>query len=144
MVPLLLFHGTEILSFMAGALLGIAVLPGILIWVFLRPPTRPAVPALIYLLLAFASCTIFMIADGLSASSPVEPSILLLFPVAVCFPWSVILVVLGGMLDVDLGMFPLFLGAFFNAAIIYWVGKYARRRLDSAPKESAKNICQKS
>jgi hypothetical protein len=130
MMPLLLFHGTEILSFLAGALLGIAVLPGIFIWIFSRPPTKPAVPAILYLLLAVASCTIFMFADSLNADSPVDPSILLLLTVAVCFPWSIILVILSGILGVDLGMGTLFLGAVLNAIFIYWIAKIARRRLD--------------
>ena len=130
----LLFHGTEILSFMAGIVLGIAALPGIFIWVLNRPPAKPARPAILYFLLAVSSCTFFMIADHLNSDSLPDASVLLMLPVAVCFPWSVMIVVLSGVLDVDLGMGTLFLGGVLNAVLSYWVAKFARRRLDSAPK----------
>ena len=130
-MTLLLFHGTEILGFLAGIALGISLVVGILAWILLRPPVRAFIPATIYLSLAIIACVGFTLIDRPGIDFLPDANYFLMLPVALCFPWSLLTIILSGYFDQDLGSGPMILGAFFNSFVIYSLGKLAKRRLDT-------------
>jgi len=72
---------------------------------------------------------VFLYAQNLD-SPPLDAGFAALLPVAVCFPWSLVLIILGTFLDVNLGESAILVGAALNAILIYCVAKFARRRAD--------------
>lgn len=81
-MTLLLFNGEEILGFMAGAGLGCIGFVSMVLWLSIRPPSQPILPAVVYFLLASVPATIFLSDDGY----------VLLLGVIVSAPWSILFV----------------------------------------------------
>jgi len=103
--------------------------PLLLLWLWFRPPRSPILPAALYLLASTASGIAFVYVENLS-SPPLDAAFVLSLPVAFCFPWSLVVIIRGTFLDVNLGESAILAGAALNAILIYCVAKFARRRAD--------------
>lgn len=137
-MTLLLFHGTEIVLLFAGVGLGAVILLTLLIVIFTRPNRFPIIPASIYLVIALASCLSFLL-DEYRSGTFLDDGYLLVLPVALCFPWSLMTVILATFYETNLGVFPFLLGASVNAVILYIVGRIFQARR-SAPANTAEDI----
>jgi len=119
-VKLLLFlHGEIVVGLMASFLLALLVFPAVAFWLWKRPPSKPALPAVVYLLVATVFCAALMATDK---------DYLLMVAAAFSFPWSFLLILLSTILEVDLGVSLLFLGVIINAFLIYKIGKSSKNR----------------
>ena len=125
---LLLFHGTEILGFLAGVVLGGIGFLSIFAWLLNSPPRRPVVPAVVYLALASGAYLCFLFVEAQNSELLPDAGFFLALPHAFLFPWSVVSLILFEYLNVDSGEGGIVAGAPINALLIYAVGKWARRR----------------
>ncbi len=117
-MPVLLLHGEEILGVMAAAVLGLLLFPAILIWLWCRPPRNPLVPTIIYVVIALATFVAVLVDDDIYA---------LMLATIVYFPWSAILFFVSPFLNIDLGSIAFLVAGAINAALIYGVGKLAKK-----------------
>lgn len=126
---ILLFHGTEILGFLAGLAVGFIGLVGAFIWLISRPPERPVVPAFVYLVVFFGIYGIFLVVDSLTIDSVPDASLFFLLVLnTLCFPWSLLWVLLANY-GVNFDHY-LLVGGFVNALLIYATSMLARRHED--------------
>jgi hypothetical protein len=117
-MPVLFFHGEEILGLMAGALLGLLVFPAVIFWVWSHPPRIPILPTIVYIVIASAAFIAFQVFDNVY-------SLMLAF--VVFFPWSLVVVLVSGYLDNDLGTPGFVIAGAINAILIYVTGRAAHQ-----------------
>lgn len=133
-MPLLLFHGTEILGFMAGIGLGLVG------WVFMlnlllnRPPRQPLILVVGYLVLAIGAYYFFWTIEQ-NPGRASDPGLFLVIPWAFCFPWSFLLfvVLVTGTLPEALlqyASYVLPVGIALNAILIFITAKVGHRRVE--------------
>lgn len=123
---ILLLHGTEILGFIASLAIGFVGLAGVVIWLLSRPPERPVVPAIVYLVVFFGIYGIFLVVDSSTIDSVADaPLFFLIVLNTLCFPWSLIWLLLASY-GVSFDHY-LLIGGFVNALLIYCGSKLARR-----------------
>jgi hypothetical protein len=116
---LLLFHGEIIVELAASVLLTFLIFLALALWLWLRPPKMPILPAVVYLLLASVFCIAFLISD----SEYLVPA------VAFSFPWSWLLIFVSTfVLEYNLGVGLLLPGVALNAILIYGIGKIVKKR----------------
>jgi hypothetical protein len=118
-MPVLFFHGEEILGLMAGTLLGYLVFPAFMFWLWSRPPRIPILPSIVYLTIACTAFIVFQVSDN-------GYSLILVY--MVFSPWSLVLVLVSSFLDTDLGTAGFSVAGVINALLIYVIGWAARRR----------------
>jgi len=117
---LLLFHGEIIVQLAASVLLAFLIFLALALWLWLRPPALPILPAVVYVLLASVFCITFL----MSGSDYLVPAV-----VAFSFPWSWLLIFVSTfVLESNLGEGFLLLGVALNAILIYGIGKAVKMR----------------
>ena len=127
---LLLLDIDLIVGLMASSLPALVVFSAATFWLWKRPPRTPALLAALYLLAASVFCVVAIASD----------SDYLLVPAAVLsFPWSFLLIILGSILEVDLGASIVFPGLMINAFLIHLIGKAVKNRNEQHLLDSVKN-----
>lgn len=132
-MTLLFFHGTEILAFFAGLGLGAVGMVSLLIWLFVRPPRIPIVPAVIYSIAATISCVALFV-EPANTETALDRGYLLTPPTAFCFPWSFLVILIASFAIADVGKGWFLVSVAINAFPIYGIGRVARGRAEHEAK----------